>query len=257
MKGRGLLVLLVPLALAPGIGGACAACGDRVVSTDAGDAGLESSRADGVADAVDDPRPCTPKPRPSSVPPNWVPWDKFIPCSGMYVPTSAQDLPPPLSWEDCGPNVSPPIPGCQRIANPPNTTAILADVAVTGGKSELMFNSGTRESSLIVGADLDGNLHTAMISTWADKGTYGEGYAAGLALVSSLSFSYWVATVQNTAWGGHIEGYVAGRTGTIAPEVAGRYFDGTSHDFIIGGPGIFHMGPNARELLNYTNTATA
>lgn len=255
-------VLLSTAALAPGLGGgACAGCGDSRVLPDSGAADGGDASQDAARDAVPDVVPCVPRPRPSYVPQGWVPWDKFVPCSGMYVPTSAADLPPPLQWEDCGPNVSPPVSGCQRIANPPNISGRAGVVAPNGAQVDLIVAegyTGYRDHNTILTADVTGNVHSALMSTWVDMGAFGEGYSVGLALVQSMALPFWIGLVQNLAWGGHTEGYVAGRTSSIAPDVAQRFWDGESHDFIIGQPGILHYGgPRGLELLDFDTGAFA
>src|SRR5579859_2184378 len=48
------------------------------------------------------------------IPAGWVPFPDYDPSCGFYVPSSKAVLPPPVSWEACGPTPSPTGLACEQ-----------------------------------------------------------------------------------------------------------------------------------------------
>lgn len=101
------------------VGGAALACG-RGCSSSPGaqqqqqpvvDTGTDSPFSLGDGATV-----CPSTARPAGVPDGWEVYDGAPGCCGLYLPTGVNaELPPPITWESCGPNLLPVGAVCQRM----------------------------------------------------------------------------------------------------------------------------------------------
>ena len=221
----------------------CAACGSEQQAGPA-DASIEAD----AADTRDEPKPCTPKPRPSYVPDGWRPFDEYRPCSGLYVPTTPEGLPASPVWESCGADVDPPLAGCERIAVDPTSTGWTAtDVSGDGNGGILVLTS--REFTtyqVFLVADIAGKVYSAIMAS--DMGRYALTYE----LLQSINGARWLMNVVDML-GKRTDGFVGGTTADVSPRITWKQDVGENGE-VIGPPGIMHMTNNAQlELLDFND----
>ena len=222
---------------------ACAACGSEQpagpadASTDASDAATR-----------DEPKPCTPKPRPSYVPEGWRPFDEYLPCSGLYVPTKPEELPPSPVWESCGADVDPPLAGCERIAVDPTCTGWTATDVSADANGNIFVLTGpifTTYQTFLV-ADIGGKVYSAIMASDLTR------FGLAQELLQSVYAPRWLLSVFDMP-GSRVDGFVGGTIADIAPRIAWREDTGTSSE-VIGPPGIMQMKNNAElELLDFND----
>lgn len=222
----------------------CSGCAPSAPPTN--DASADA--ATDVADAKDEPKPCTPKPRPSFVPAGWRPLDEYRPCSGLYVPTKVEELPPPPVWESCGADVDPPVAGCERIAIDPLSKGYIGstDASLDGaGNVLLLMSRDYVDHQLLFVADATGRVYSAAMAAQM------KDYALAAELLQSIYAPRWILTVADIS-AKRSDGFVVGSTVAVAPTASWHRDFGASTSEIIGPPGIVHMENNANlQLLDF------
>jgi len=242
-------LLILPLV------GACNACGTRPASSDAGDAAPDIAA---IPDARPDVPPCTPSPRPSYVPDGWIPYDDFAPCSGLYVPTDASQLPPPIAWEDC--SVPSGVAGCRRVHvdwSPVPTQMFLdVDVAVDKQGNAVAITSrdygnanGKLDHRFDLVAAVDGPVYSAILSTVPSI------YTTTTYIPPAFAPPRWIMRILVSDYYPN-GGYIAGTTSSVAPTSFGRFTDNRDHSEIVGAIGILDISNNAAISLRAFDSGT-
>ena len=215
----------------------CSAC----TSAPPVDAGAPDAAIEGAADVAPEAAPCTPAPRPISVPDGWVPYDDYAPCSGLYVPQSTPQLPPPITWQPCEPAAG--AGGCRRIQlnwSPQPTGALGTDSDVSvdaAGNPVVLTSRSFVDARLHIIAGADGPVHAAVIATQLDQ-IATAGYMA-----PSFGATRWIVRVlENNAF--QAGGFVAGTTSEVAPTVHHRFPSG-DHQCVVGDLGVLDISSSA------------
>ncbi|CAN5520422.1 hypothetical protein BH09MYX1_BH09MYX1_01150 [soil metagenome] len=241
---RGLLPLVV---LVP----ACSACASEPTPARP-DASVDASDDSAIDARVDATKPCTPNPRSTFVPDGWVPWDGYVPCSGFYVPTTASQLPPALTWETCAAAAKPQIVGCKSVVLDPNGMDSAAiDVSVDdNGKAVLLFSQDYKDRQLITVADADGGLvHSALLVAERSR------YAVAAAIPKAFVYPRYVLHGVDMI-GGVTDGVIVGTVGMVAPSAGRRWSRTVGH--VIGNPGVAHIeNSGSITLLSFADLAVA
>lgn len=189
------------------------------------------------------------------MPPGWVPYDDYAPCSGLYIPTDATQLPPPISWQTCEPAAG--ISSCRRVAldwSPqPTATGELGsecDAAIDASGHAVastvrVFGNaqGYTDHALGIVADVDGPVYNAILATLPNR------YGPYVYLPPEYTPPRWLFQVleNNALLSG---GYIAGTIGNLKPQAHGRVI-GTAPSYFVSDIGVLQVGP-AVDVLDFS-----
>ena len=220
----------------------CSSC-DTVSPTDGGG----DAAVDTPSEALPDVAPCTPAPRPSYVPLGWIPYDDYAPCSGLYVPTAASQLPPPIDWQQCESVAG--VAGCRRIQLdwsplPSGALGTDSDVAVDASGSPIVITSRSFAYGATVNlvAAADGPVYSAVMATQLNQ------FATAGFLPPAFAPPRWIIGVieNGSSKGG---GYLAGTIVGVGPTQQHRFPATADHEEAIGTLGVLDVASNSYATL--------
>ncbi len=236
------------------LGTGCSGCSP---GTPAGSSDASSDVDAAASDAKEEPKPCTPKPRPSFVPDGWRPLDEYRPCSGLYVPTKVGELPAPPVWESCGAEVDPPIAGCERIAVDPASKGYIGstDASLDGnGDVHVLFSREYADRQLLLVASAKGEVYSALMVAQP------KDYGVAAAPLQSIYAPRWLLDVVDMTTK-KLDGFVGGTFGEVGPTVTHTFVSNNSpldRGLVVGLPGILLLENNASlKLLDFDDPSKA
>jgi len=239
---------------------AAGGCGGCSSPSAPGDAGKDASTDIGAGDVAQEtgPTPCKPAPRPTYVPAGWIPYDDYAPCSGLYVPTDASQLPTTINWQDCEPAAG--VTGCRRIQL--NWSPVPGGDQFTDGDAAIdsqghVIAITSRDFSDVQGGKLDHRIHVI-----ADVD--GPVYAAVMATQPwrALTLGFLAPAYTPPRWALRVleygmdtgGGYLAGTLPAVGPTVHNKFSSTTVHAAAVGDLGLLDIGSGV-SLLDFDSGA--
>lgn len=217
--------------------GACSSespAADAATDVVARDQGIDSGAPD------TQPSPCVPLPAPANIPNGWYRFDDYRCTCGIYLPKTAQDLPPPMHWEPCPPEAEPKNTVCQQVKidwvegkGSPGVGVEFSAAWAHDSTVTLMTARYTPEGLYLLYADADGPVHMAVLSTWQ---------AACTVIMTDVQDGYYVYRIREGVGPG---GALAGRFDELRPSFVYRDTQTFAYDmvFAVGRPGVLRVNP--------------